>query len=125
MYGERTTMTMHLRPDLRQAIACGVFLAGCGGSKPFVLGAYDASGTPAYVCRFNPSGGSGSCDPDLSADETRWKKPGTVYVPFEAPLARCDTGIQRILIENPQSGFTTILIECARRAAVAGAAAPF
>ena len=116
-------MSMHLRPDLRFAIACGVVLTGCGGSKPFVLGAYDASGAPAYVCRFNPSGGSGTCDVDLSADETRWKKPGTVYVPFEAPLAKCDTGIQRILIENPQSGYTTILVECtARRVAATPAA---
>jgi hypothetical protein len=105
-----------MRRELRPAIVCGVLLVGCGGgSRPFALGAYDASSTPAYVCRFGASGGSGTCTVDLSGDETRWKKPGTVYVPFEAPLAQCDSGIQRILIENPQSGYTTILVECAHR----------
>jgi hypothetical protein len=92
----------------------GAFLAGCGGSKPFALGAYDTSGAAAYVCKTNASGGSSGCVADTTSDETRWKKPGTIYVPFQAPLAQCDSGIQRILIENPKSGYTTILVECAR-----------
>ncbi len=118
-------MSIHLRHSVRRfAIALGGIAAGCGGSKAFVLGAYDATGAPAYVCRFSPNGGSAACAMDNSGDETRWKRPGGVYVPFEAPLAKCDTGIQRILIENPQSGYTTILVECAPRRAAVGSAAP-
>jgi len=109
-------MRTHLRycAGSLMAIALGAFLAGCGGSNPFVLGAYDTSGAAAYVCKMNPSGGSSGCVADTTSDETRWKKPGTIYVPFQAPLAQCDSGIQRILIENPKSGYTTILVECAR-----------
>jgi hypothetical protein len=92
----------------------GLLSAACGGSNQFVLGAYDTPGTAAYSCSLSPSGGSASCVPDPSSDETRWKKPGTIYVPFQAPFAQCDTGIQRILIENPRSGYTNILVECAR-----------
>ena len=95
-------------------IALGGFLSGCGGSnQQLALGAYDAPGTAAYVCSLNPSGGSAGCVPDSTSDETRWKKPGTIYIPFQAPFAQCDTGIQRILIENPRSGYTNILVECA------------
>jgi hypothetical protein len=102
--------------------ALGAFLGGCGGSNPFVLGAYDTPGTSAYICSLNANGGSGSCVPDSTSDETRWKKPGTIYVPFQAPFAQCDTGIQRILIENPRSGYTNILVECAHAAPAAPAA---
>jgi hypothetical protein len=98
------------------SIASGALLAGCGGSHPFVLGAYDAPGTSAYVCKLSPTGGSGACVADPTSDETRWKKPGTIYAQFQAPFAQCDTGIQRILIENPKSGYTKILVECAPRA---------
>ena len=94
--------------------ALGGSLFGCGGSNQLVLGAYETSGTAAYVCSLSPGGGSAGCVPDSTSDETRWKKPGTIYIPFQAPLAQCDTGIQRILIENPRSGYTNILVECAR-----------
>jgi hypothetical protein len=89
-------------------------LVGCGGSNPFVMGAYDTMGGTAYICSLSAGGGSGQCVPDTTSDETRWRKPGTVYVPFEAPLAQCDKGIHRILIENPKSGYTNVLIECVR-----------
>jgi hypothetical protein len=97
------------------AAVLGVCLAGCGGTKPLILGAYDSQGGAAYVCSVSPNEGSGNCAVDTTNDETRWKRSGAVYVPFQAPLAQCDTGIQRILIENPQSGYTTLLVECAPR----------
>jgi hypothetical protein len=105
-------------------LAIGALVMGCGSSNQLVLGAYDTPGTSAYVCKLSAQGGSATCVADPTSDETRWKKPGTVYVPFEAPFANCDTGIQRILIENPQSGYTSILVECARPRGPAPIAAP-
>jgi hypothetical protein len=111
-------MSTHLRYGARPlvTIASVALLVGCGSSNQFALGAYDAPGTSAYVCKLSPTGGSGTCMADPTSDETRWKKPGTIYAQFQAPFAQCDTGIQRILIENPKSGYTNILVECAPRA---------
>jgi hypothetical protein len=106
------------------ALALAAFLSGCCGPKQFILGEFNTPGTPAYVCRAGPSGDWGTCTGDPTTDETRWNQSGTVRASFHAPFSPCDTGIQRILIQNPQSSDTTILVECAPPRIQVGGAGP-
>jgi hypothetical protein len=94
--------------------------------KPFIIGEYNYPGTPVYTCQAPASGDYGRCDATQSAtNEAQWTQSGAVRAPLHAPVfGACPTGIQRILIKDPSSPNTPIIVECAPPQINVGIAGP-
>jgi hypothetical protein len=101
------------------------WIASCG-PKPFVIGEYNYPGTPVYTCQAPAANSYGNCDAGQSkTDETQWNQSGTVRIPLHAPVfGACPTGIQRILVKDPSSPNTQVIVECAPPPINVGTAGP-